>query len=232
MRIVDLTLELAPGTQSFPTHPAVEIKPVLTYEDTASRYIPPCQGAATSVLVLSDHAGTHVDAPYHFIQSGLTVEGVALEKTVGRAVMLDLTDKPVSQNATAEMIKVCCRRQGTVIQSGDIVLLHMWSGVWGEEGFFTCGSLTHEAAVWLVEHGAKAIGTDLGILDEPTNMARPVHMELLGRGIPIFENLVQLDKLGYDPFLFVGMPLKVKGATGSPVRAAALLDITDAMESA
>jgi arylformamidase len=225
MRIVDLTLELAVGTRSFPTHPAVEIRPFLTYEETASRYIPPCQGAATKILVISDHSGTHVDAPYHFIRTGATIEGVVLEKTVGRAVMLDLTDKPISQDATAEMLNACCRRQGTVIQTGDIVLLHMWPGAWGEEGFFTCESLAHEAAVWLVEQGAKAIGTDLGILDERTNMARPVHMELLGRGIPIFENLVQLDQVGHAPFLFIGMPLKIKGATGSPVRAVALLDL-------
>jgi arylformamidase len=224
MRIVDLTLELCAGTQSFPSHPPVELRPYLTYENTASRYVPPCHGAATKVITMSDHSGTHVDAPYHFIPEGKTIEAVSLGLTVGRAVMLDLSEKPVEKDATPEMIIECCRRQGTLIQSGDIVLLHMWAGKWGADGFFECESISHEAAIWLAEKGAKAIGTDLGILDERTNMARPVHMELLARGILIYENLVQLGSLGHAPFMFVGMPLRIKGATGSPVRAAAFLD--------
>jgi kynurenine formamidase len=55
-------------------------------------------------------------------------------------------------------------------------------------------------------------------------MTRPVHLALLGRGILIIEELANLDRLPAPRFQFVGLPLKIKGATGSPIRAVAIIE--------
>jgi kynurenine formamidase len=69
------------------------------------------------------------------------------------------------------------------------------------------------------------MGIDLAYFEaDLSDMRRPVHMLVLGRGVPIIENLVNLDQIGRASFTFIGLPLRIKGATGSPIRAVALLD--------
>ncbi len=73
---------------------------------------------------------------------------------------------------------------------------------------------------------AEAGSADLGIADVVGDMRRPLHMMMLGAGVLLVENLVQLDRVPLDrPFLFVGLPLRIQGGTGSPIRAVAILDV-------
>jgi arylformamidase len=67
MRIIDLTLELADGAQTHPAHPRCVVIEFAGHAGTASRFRPACQGFASRILMLSDHIGTHVDSPFHFI---------------------------------------------------------------------------------------------------------------------------------------------------------------------
>jgi len=67
MRIIDLTLELADGVQTHPAHPRCVVIEFASHAGTASRFRPPCQGFASRILMLSDHIGTHVDSPFHFV---------------------------------------------------------------------------------------------------------------------------------------------------------------------
>ena len=71
----------------------------------------------------------------------------------------------------------------------------------------------------------KVVGLDLPNIDINDNMKREVHLEVLGANIYIVENLVNLDRLPKDrSFQFFAIPLKLKNATASPVRAIALVD--------
>jgi kynurenine formamidase len=67
MRIIDLTLELADGLQTHPVHPRCVVSEFASHAGTACRFRPPCQGFASRILMFSDHIGTHVDSPFHFI---------------------------------------------------------------------------------------------------------------------------------------------------------------------
>lgn len=72
--------------------------------------------------------------------------------------------------------------------------------------------------------GIKALGCDLASPDDPKDLTRPVHMILLGQGILIMEHVAQLETLPASRFQFVGVPLRIRGATGSPIRAIAIFE--------
>lgn len=222
MKIVDLTLPLCDGLQSFPTHPRMTVIDFVTHAFSAPRYTPPCQGYASKFVMMSDHSGTHLDAPYHFIKDGATIDEVPLEKTLGDAVYIDVSDKKHDKTITAAMLKKRLQQDQSEVREGDIVLIRAWDGEWSGPGFDDAGGLGASAAKWLAECKIKSVGIDLGNIDAGNDMTRPSHMLLLGKGIGIMENLFNLDQLSKKRFFFAGIPLKIKGMTGSPIRAIAI----------
>jgi len=226
MKIIDLTRRLHDGLRTHASHPRVIITDFVTHAFTAPRYQPPCKGFATKQLLISDHAGTHVDAPTHFYPDGPSIDQEDLSKFMGPAVLLDVSHKDLRRRVDLELLRECQRRDGLEIYQGDIVLIRAWGGRWDAKGFHDCAGLALDAAQWLVEKGVKAVGIDLGNIEDNTDMTRKVHLYLLGRDIPIYENLANLDILEAKRFTFVGLPLFLGQCTGSPVRAAALLEET------
>lgn len=226
MKITDLTVEVHDGLQSHPSHARTVVMNYVTHAFSAPRYEPPCQGFASKLLVLSDHAGTHVDAPFHFFPEGATVEATRPDQLLGPAVVIDAADAVGAEGVTDVLLQELTAQQGVEIRKGDIVLVRTWKGPWGGEGFHDAKGLALSGARWLIDRGAKALGTDISILERDNqDMGRPVHLLVLGQGIPIIENLTNLEQLGSRRFFFVGLPLKIRGATGSPIRAVALTDV-------
>jgi kynurenine formamidase len=224
MRIVDLTLELEDGTQTHPAHPRCVVIEFARHGFTAPRFQPPCRGFASRILMFSDHIGTHVDAPFHYFPEKGTIESVPLERLVGPAVWLDFSKKLPDQPITPEMLEAECRTAGVGVEAGDILLFRGWPGHHTDEGFLRCAGMSGAAAEWAVARGIKALGCDLATPDDPRDLTRPVHLALLGRGIPIMEHVVNLEAIPARRFQFVGVPLKIKGASGSPIRAFAMLN--------
>ena len=122
------------------------------------------------------------------------------------------------------LIKETLQRDGLKIRSGDMVLIRAWPGEWGTHEFHDAAGLEIEAARWLTAQGVKALGIDLGNIEDNADMSRRVHLFLLDKGIAIYENLANLGTLPVKRFLFVGSPLSLKDCTGSPVRAVALVE--------
>lgn len=222
MKIVDLSVLLYDGLTSFPSHPKVIMMDFETREKSKARYVAPCEGFASKVFMMSDHGGTHMDAPYHFFDDGLTIEDIPLDATMGEAVLIDLSDKDPNQPVTREMVEFKVKENELVIKKGDIVFFRCWSGGWQEDGYFDCKSLDGSVADWVVENKIKAIGLDLPNADINENMRRDVHLKLLSRNILIMENIVHLENLTKNRFYFMGTPLNLKGMTGSPIRALAV----------
>ena len=226
-RVVDLTLELTQGLQTWDMKPPATLLPYMT-----ARYSR--LGFNTRLLILEDHVGTHVDAPLHFYDgdlrapAGSSVEALPLEKLIGRAVVLDLVrlrSRP-TEAVGAEMLAAAEARAGLAIERGDIVLLRCWEDAWGQGGCFAALGIDAGGGEWLLRKGVHAVGIDLPNLEGAIEPPYPAHEALLRPGVevPIIENLVGLDQLPPRPFRFVGLPLRVRGATGSPIRAAALVE--------
>ena len=224
MKLYDLSHKMYDGLTTHPSHPRVIINNFVTHGFSAPRYQPPCKGFATKQLLISDHAGTHVDAPLHFYEEGQTIEKEPLEKYYGPAVLIDVAEKTLRQPVDLPMVQAALKRDQLEIRHGDIVLIRAWSGEWSDPDFHHAGALSIDAARWLTEAGMKAVGIDLGNIEDNPDMTRQVHMYLLGKEIPIYENLANLGTLPVKRFIFAGFPLSLEGCTGSPVRAVAFVD--------
>ena len=173
------------------------------------------QGANESKLEIESHTGSHVDAPYHFLQSGKTIEKIPLDKFMGKAIVLDFTK--VKNAITEKHLK----KSKIKIQKDDIVLLKTKDKP--EKKFdFNFTYLEKTGAEYLVSKKIKAVGIDsLGIERNQPN--HETHKILLSRGIIIFEGL-DLSKVKQGRYFFHGLPLKIKNGDASPVRAVLVKD--------
>ncbi len=223
MTIIDLSVEIANGAQPWPAHPRAIVAPYMWHEATRARFRPPCEGFASTQLILVDHFGTHVDAPYHFFPDGATTEQLPLEALCGPAVLLDCSARPLGEPVGVADLEAA-ERAGSPLRAGDIALVRCFPGDLGEPGWAACRGLAEPAARWLADRRARAVGVDLGTADDHTDLRRPAHLLLLGRGIPIVENLANLGRIGDGRFVFIGLPLRLRQASGSPIRAVALAE--------
>jgi len=180
-------------------------------------------------LTIPEHFSTHCDAPYHVNENWPSIEAVPLDAFTGPGIVLDLTKIRESSAISAADIQESETRQGAPIGSGMIVLLHTgfdalyWQANEGAARKLRKHPyLTGDAGDYFVSKGIKGLGMDMGSPDE-SGADLAFHRKLLGNGIIIFEHLAQLEILPQSGFLFTALPLKIKGGSGSPVRAAGLV---------
>ncbi|MGC8778482.1 MAG: cyclase family protein [Candidatus Caldatribacteriaceae bacterium] len=211
MEVVDLTLPIFPGCPTFPGQPAVVIFP---WHDLS------VHGSRTHALFMVDHTGTHVDAPAHFLSEGKTIETIALEKFTGEAVTFDVS--PFLSEGVIGLSKFHKLLGGIKTLKGTMVLLYTGMDVlFGKREYFEQKiGISEEVAQFLVEQGIKGIGIDAGSID-PYPFA--AHRILLSHEVLIFEGLTNLKRLLGKKAIFFGLPLKITGCSGSPIRAFALM---------
>ena len=214
--VIDLSMEIYDGLTGSISE--VKIMQEMTREWSGKHFKEPCKGWESRNIIISEHCGTHVDAPYHFVPDTLTIDQVPLNKFIGEAVLLDLRGiQKTNQPTERTHIIMCCEKTGVQINQGDIVILFSEQNTRG---------LTNEAVDWLIEKKIKAVGTNIFIEEDRVEnglKVRYAHTSFLSHGIPIFEDLINLDKIHKKRFTFIGLPLKIRKGTGSPIRAVALL---------
>ncbi|WP_139006707.1 cyclase family protein [Arthrobacter crystallopoietes] len=227
-RIIDLSRELTQGIPTIPTHPKFFLLPFPAMTDPAE----------FNQLVMGDHSGTHVDVPAHFVpdpddQRRVHTHEIPLTGLMGRAVKVSLGPyDPVSYNIGREDITEWEARN-FAIERDDIVLLDtQWEHRWAliPEGYdYLRGwpGLTGEAAIYLRDKGVKAVGIDCISIDpgDKSGSDLRAHYELLPAGVLVMENLCNLAEVPQVSY-FLALPLRLKGATGSPIRAISLVPKT------
>lgn len=158
---------------------------------------------------LDSHTGTHVDAPFHFLQNGEKIDAISVEKFLGECVVVDLTNIKNRGVEKRDLIKAKIRKE-------DIVVLKT-SNKYGKGFDFNFVYLAASGAKFLASKNIKGVGINaLGIERNQPN--HNTHKLLLGKGIAIFEGL-ELSKIKPGRYFFIGLPLKVKDADGAPMRA-------------
>ena len=215
MRVIDLSQTIAPGMPYFPgTEPPFFSRPFTVASN----------GFTEQKITLLTHSGTHMDAPAHIFEIGATLEQLGLPHFVGMAVTLDLSRLP------AKVITVDDLQPFRQLLTGlDFVLLRTgWSEYWGNTAYF-CGYpvLSEGAAQWLAGFNFKGIGMDTISFDAHDSTALPIHRIFLSRNIVLIENLVNLEKIITNEFIFCCLPLKIAETDGAPVRAIALCNGRD-----
>ncbi|HKS97764.1 MAG TPA: cyclase family protein [Terriglobia bacterium] len=186
----------------------------------------------TYQLLMNEHNGTHVDAPAHFIsesnpEAHVTIDGVPLARLIGRGVRLDCRRFRAGESVEASFVAEW-ERNHVRLEAGDVVLFNFgWDTRWAlrpHDGPYVEGwpGVSVDAARYLLDQKIAAVGVDTLSPDAPEALRTgPIHPILLERQVLIVENLCRLDELP-DTFLFIAIPLKIRGGSGSPVRAVAL----------
>ncbi len=218
--LIDLTLTLGSDRISLvPGLVGVETKSIQTHETHAR---------SNQKLCLATHIGTHVDAPFHFVDGATTVENMPLEKYAGPAILLDLRSVSKGQEplTIAEITEAGANPES--VKDQIVVLFTGWAEAEsGGPRFYGHGPyLGTDTAGYLADCGANAVAVDFPIdkhPDTPLSTIKdfPVHRLLLGQNIPLIENLINLDKLVGKQFELWALPLKLKGGDGAATRAVA-----------
>jgi len=217
--LVDLTWPLADGLTTYPGGGKVALLPKWDHEWSKPRYEPPCTGTAERIIVIDEHVGTHMDAPFHFISGGRTIDEIHVKDALGSAIVFKFADKEPTSKVTISMVQSYLEQRSLKIEPGDFVLFHLWNGSKEDPDRHTVGSIDVDLAEWLVNQGVKLVGLDLASVDQGTGRSFPAHMALLGQDVLIVENLVNMVNLPESRVEFFALPLPFVGGTGSPVRA-------------
>jgi arylformamidase len=225
VRIIDLSHEVYSGMpQRFPG----PIPSIFDHSIRSSAHYT----AVDDSSVLQHHLGTHMDAPRHYNpKKGAAVHQVPLERLITPAVVINLTHlKPLSEVGIKDL-EEALGKAGEAVRPNDGVLLyvgmgpkyHTWtSGDWRESEYGRAPYLGEDAVRWLLSKHISILAID-ALAPDWAEDRRPVHEILLrDNGIPIIENLCNLDKLERSRVLFVALPPKIVGAAGYPVRAVAI----------
>jgi kynurenine formamidase len=206
-RIVDLSLTLCDGMHG------VELHPQSTF---------PKQGVNTTNLHLFSHAGTHMDAPAHFLGDARTLDQVDLVKCLGPALIVDLSHKTPNSFITVDDLAPYAASIG----HGTRLLLRTdWDTHADKPDYRTSfPRIALELAEWLARRGIWLLGIEtpaVASLQDREELVT-VHRALLSAEIVIVESLANLRSLEGDSVYFVGLPLKIEGCDGSPIRAIAI----------
>jgi arylformamidase len=205
MRTYDITLTISPDLPTWPGDPGIAIERVEKIEDGSN--------ANVSRLDMGVHTGTHVDAPYHFLQDGITVDQLNLSLLTGRAYVLHLPEADVITAAVLEEAQIPPRTRRVLFKTRNSEL---WAG--GETDFQTnFVGLSEDGAEYLVRRGVKLVGMDY-LSIAPFKESRPTHERLLEAGVVVVEglNLTDVDQGRYTIYC---LPLKIANSDGAPARA-------------
>lgn len=229
MELIDLSRDIHHKMQRLPNHPMVIVAPFTTHAEKREADGYAFSSAVTS-LVMGDHSGTHVDAPVHFDDrpGALTIDQMPLDYFFTEALCLDLSHKPLKSDISIADLQAAEAAAGVPIKPNDTVLLHMdfHRRTAGTEAYLTdFPGLTKESATWLGHRGIRMFGVEAVSPGRPGRNNFEVHHVCRDLGFTHIEGLVNLDRLvGRGRFRFIGFPLKIRGGTGSPIRAVAWLD--------
>ena len=215
-RVVDLSVPVGPGTTVYPGDP----EPHLRVHSTIAR-----DGFNLLHVEMGSQTGTHVDAPYHFEESGSRIDEMDLTRFAGPAVVVDATGLPPRGRITTDHVAPVLDR----LRPGVVVLLRTgWSAHRGQPSYFAHPFLDPAACRVLLDAGVRTIGIDAINLDETPDDEHPGdgypchHLVAAVDGI-IAENLTDVAEVEelVDPLVCL-FPIRLTGADGAPVRAVAL----------
>ena len=232
---IDLTHALGPDTIFWPTADPYVHEKVFAGTTEAGYYY------STYNLALSEHGGTHLDAPVHFAEGRQGADKVPLDRLIGPAAVIDVTaaaEADADYRVTRKDVLDWEAANGP-LPEGAIVLVRTgfakrWPDAASYLGTVLKGDagvaalhfpgLSEEAArLFAEERDIAAVGIDTASIDYGQSQDYIAHQVILGRDIPAFENVADLSALPATGATVVALPAKVKDGSGAPLRIVARL---------
>lgn len=205
MRMHDISITLTSDMVSWDDGPAPVIDRYLRIEDG--------ELVNNSRVLLDLHAGTHVDAPYHFLANGGRIDAVDLARLCGPCYVAE-TEAPVIDATALEMMNLPAVER--------VLFKTNNSGLYARRSFVReYVALDLSGAEWLVRRGIKAVGIDYLSIERFEGMDGSVHRALLANDVAILE-AIDLASVRPGNYFLVALPIKVGGAEAAPVRAVLL----------
>ena len=215
MKLLDLTLTISENIPTFPGSP----QPSFVQDKNVKN-----DGYNSELLFLSSHTGTHLDAPYHFQEKGEKIHEISLKRLVSSAILVK-SRKKGDQSITKTDIQKFEKKHGKIPSGSAVIFWTGWQKMIKTNSYFIRNpGLSTAAAKYLVSKKINLVGTDSPSIDLGKDKRFPVHHIFSKNNVLIVENLTNLEKIRSSKFHFVVLPLKLKGATGSPVRAIAFVE--------
>lgn len=228
-KLVDLSRELYHRSPAHPFHPPVIVTQWDTHQEKKAGNT--IFRTASYALSMSDHAGTHVDAPKHFDSSpgALSIDQMPIEDFYTSAICLDLSHVELKAEISVREMEAALEASGESIHPGDSVLLYM---AFNKRIHFDDPRWQHdfpglsvEAVHWLADKGCKIFGVEA---ISPAPEGEPnfkAHNACGERNITHIEGLDNLDAVvGKGRFTFLCFPLKIREGSGGPMRAVAVMN--------
>jgi len=226
MRLIDLSQEIYQGMPVFPMHQKTMIFQNMTHDECREMYNSSL-GFSTRNLLINEHGPTHCDALYEVDPNEATIEKMDLSLFWGSAICLDVSQVPASGYIEVKDLENAVLKSGLAIKKGDIVLLYTgnFNRAYGKPDYTdNYSGLSTEAATWLCAKGVVNIGVDSPSIDYVGDDNFSAHRVCLKYKITNTENLCNLEKVAGKRFLYMGLPLRIRGGTGSPIRAVAFVE--------
>ena len=227
MKIVDLSRELYHRAIQYPGQPTI-IHGVWKTHAEAFAESGNVQGNSVMYFTMPDHGGTHIDAPRHFGPEGTPINEYPLENCIVPGICIDLRHIAPKAEITTDDLKAAVDKGGHPIPQGGTVLLCTGhhQRTYPNPAYSTDNpGVNVPATEWLAQQGIVHFGIDSMRPGPIGKVNALVHKACLELNITHMESLCNLEALlGAGPFRFIGLPLKWRGGTGSPIRAVAVFE--------
>jgi len=229
LEIIDLSQEIYSGMPVFPGMPPVQITVHMTHEEWDGIPDSEIVSPAVNRLEMGEHTGTHVDALNHMARQyrGQSIDTMPLSMFYTPGICLDLSHKRLRQLIEPDDLESALFNAGLEIKPGDTVLLYTdhYRRAFGTQDWDHAPGISAAAARWLGGQGIAAFGVEAMAPGVRHVSNKEVHHICGELGFTHYENLVNLHRLiGRGRFRFIALPLKIRGGTGSPVRAVAVFE--------
>ncbi|MDH3277772.1 MAG: cyclase family protein [Nitrosopumilus sp.] len=212
MKHLDLTLTISKSIPNFPGSPSPQFILWSTIKDEKYNL---------ELLFFSSHTGTHLDAPYHFVKNGIKIHQIPINRLIGEAILIKIK-KLKDQLITKKDLINFEKKNEKIPKYSSIIFFTTWQKNLNRNFYFTNNpGLSKSAINYLVSKKINLVGIDSPSIDLGIDKSFSAHKILAKNNILIVENLSNLGKIPTLKFDFIILPLKLKDATGSPVRAIA-----------
>lgn len=185
----------------------------------------------------AEHGGTHLDAPVHFAEGKETIDRVPLQRLIGPAIVIDVSDSaaanPDYQVRRADLDRWAAAGEGSRAHGAIVLIRTGWGRHWpdrqkylgttktGDEGVRALHfpGIAPDAAEMLAgDWQVAAVGIDTPSIDYGQSQTFTSHQILFRHSIPGFENVANLDSVPRTGAYVIALPMKIRGGSGGPLR--------------
>jgi len=202
---------------------------------------------AANSFSTAEHGGTHIDAPIHFAAKHQTVDQIPLERLIGEAVVVDVSEKCEQEpdyQIGIEDLRAWEEKHERQLFDVILLLRTGYGRHWPDRKKYIgteeqgpdavkklhFPGLHPDAAKWLAEHRRPlAVGIDTASIDYGPSRKFQTHVTLFEHHIPALENVAHLDALPATGFHVIALPMKIGGGSGGPTRIVAVLPKSEAV---